>query len=97
MATATATARKPITPTALAPTELADFLVEQVTPLRALFQSGNPDTQTGSMVVHDGVMAIVKALRAGEIAPVVAQVRLIRINRRANHYYVRTITAHRPA
>ncbi|MFF2940212.1 hypothetical protein ACFVSQ_10255 [Streptomyces niveus] len=94
---ATATARKPITPTALTAAELADFLVEQVTPMRALFQSGNPDTQTGSMVVHDGVMDIVKALRAGDIAPMVAQVRLIGINRRAAHYYVRTVTAHRPA
>ncbi|MET9321964.1 hypothetical protein ABZX75_17480 [Streptomyces sp. NPDC003038] len=94
---ATATARKPITPTALTADELADFLAEQVTPLRALFKSGNPDTQTGSMVVYDGVMGIVKALRAGEIAPVVAQVRLVGINRRARHYRVRTVTAHRPA
>ncbi|MFB8347952.1 hypothetical protein [Streptomyces niveus] len=94
---ATATARKPITPTTLTAAELADFLVEQVTPMRALFQSGNPDTQTGSMVVYDGVMDIVKTLRAGDIAPMVAQVRLIGINRRAAHYYVRTVTAHRPA
>lgn len=94
---ATATARKPIAPTALTSAELADFLVEQVTPLRALFQSGNPDTQTGSMVVHDGVMDIVKAPRAGDIAPVLAQVRIVGINRRARHYCVRTVTAHRPA
>lgn len=93
----TDTAHKPITPTTLTADELADFLVEQVAPLRALFRSGNPDTQTGSMVVHDGVMDIVKALRAGEIAPVVAQVRIAGINRRARHYYVRTITAHRAA
>ncbi|NDK24681.1 hypothetical protein FSY75_09370 [Streptomyces sp. TR1341] len=94
---ATNTTRKPITPTTLTAAELADFLVEQVVPLRALFHSGNPDTQTGSVVVHDGVMDIAKALRAGEIAPVVAQVRLVGINRRAARYYVRTITAHRPA
>ncbi|MGW6461390.1 hypothetical protein ACWF94_36605 [Streptomyces sp. NPDC055078] len=94
---ATITARKPITPTTLTANELADFLVEQVTPMRALFHSGNPDTQTGSMVVHDGAMEIARALRAGEIAPVVAQVRIVGINRRANHYCVRTITAHRPA
>ncbi|MFD3609028.1 hypothetical protein ACFWXA_13305 [Streptomyces atroolivaceus] len=94
---ASITARKPITPTTLTANELADFLVEQATPLRALFQSGNPDTQTGSMVVHDGAMELAKALRAGEIAPVVAQVRLIGINRRAAHYCVRTLTAHRSA
>ncbi|MYR55028.1 hypothetical protein GTY54_01790 [Streptomyces sp. SID625] len=93
---ATTTARKPITPT-LTAAELADFLAEQAMPLRALFHSGNPDTATGSQVVHDGVFALVRALRAGEIAPVVAQVRLIGINRTAARYYVRTITAHRAA
>lgn len=86
-----------ITPTTLTATELADHLTEQITPLRALFHSGNPDTLTGSRVVHDGVADIIRALRAGEIAPVVAQVRLIGINRRAAHYYVRTISAHRAA
>ncbi|WP_306966384.1 hypothetical protein [Streptomyces afghaniensis] len=94
---ATTTARKPITPTTLDASELADFLGEQAMPLRALFHSGNPDTATGSQLVHDGVFAIVRALRAGEIAPVVAQVRLIGVNRTAARYYVRTITAHRAA
>jgi hypothetical protein len=94
---ATTTARKPITPTALTATELADYLTEQATPLRALFHSGNTDTATGSQLVHDGVFDLVRALRAGEIAPVVAQVRLIGINRTAARYYVRTITAHRAA
>jgi hypothetical protein len=96
-ATTIATTPKPITPTTLSPTELADFLVEQVTPLRAHFQSGCRDTQIGSMVVYDGVMEIVKALRAGEIAPVVAQVRLVGVNRRGARYYIPTITARRPA
>ncbi|MCX4609439.1 hypothetical protein [Streptomyces mirabilis] len=94
---ATTTARKPITPTALDANALADFLTEQAMPLRALFRSGNPDTATGSQVVHDGVFDLVRALRAGDIAPVVAQVRLIGINRTAARYYVRTITAHRAA
>ncbi|MFI2434683.1 hypothetical protein [Streptomyces sp. NPDC018693] len=92
---ATTTARKPVTPTTLDANELADFLAEQAMPLRSLFHSGNPDTATGSQLVHDGVFALVRALRAGEIAPVVAQVRLIGINRTAARYYVRTITAHR--
>ncbi|GGQ49923.1 hypothetical protein GCM10010250_21900 [Streptomyces althioticus] len=80
-----------ITPTALTATELADALGEQAIALRPLFKSGNPDTSTGAMVVHDGVFAIVKALRAGEIAPVVAQIRLLGVNRRARHYRIRTI------
>lgn len=92
-----ATTVRTITPTTLDTNELADFLTEQAIALRPLFKSGNPDTATGSMVVHDGVFALVKALRAGEIAPVVAQIRLIPINKRAAHYYVRTITAHRAA
>lgn len=91
------TARRPITPTTLDANELADYLSEQAMPLRALFHSGNPDTATGSQVVHDGVFALVRALRAGDIAPVVAQVRLIGINRTAARYWVRTITAHRAA
>jgi hypothetical protein len=41
-------------------------------------------------------MEIVKALRAGEIAPVVAQVRLVGVNRRGARYYIPTITARRP-
>ncbi|MGY3199753.1 hypothetical protein [Streptomyces sp. TE5632] len=80
-----------ITPTLLSATELADELAGQAIALRPLFESGNPDTATGSLVVHDGVFAIVRALRAGEIAPVVAQVRLLGVNRRARHYYIRTI------
>ncbi|PWI16003.1 hypothetical protein DI272_18905 [Streptomyces sp. Act143] len=94
---ATTTARKPITPTALDAGELADFLTEQAMPLRALFHSGNPDTATGSQLVHDGVFALVRALRAGEIAPVVAQVRLIGINRTAARYWISGVTAHRTA
>lgn len=86
-----------ITPTTLTATELADHLSEQAIALRPLFKSGNPDTATGSMVVHDGVFAIVKALRAGDIAPVVAQVRLLGLNRRADHYYISRINAHRAA
>jgi hypothetical protein len=86
-----------LTPTTLDANELADFLTEQATALRPLFHSGNPDTATGSLLVHDGVFALVKALRAGDIAPVVAQVRLIGINRTAARYWVRTISAHRAA
>ncbi|GGZ73192.1 hypothetical protein ACFOOM_00980 [Streptomyces echinoruber] len=82
-----------ITPTALTATELADRLAEQIAPLRDLFHSGNANTATGSRVVHDSVKGLIKALRAGEIDPVVAQVRLIAINKRATFYNVRRITA----
>ncbi|WP_086780177.1 hypothetical protein [Streptomyces griseus] len=86
-----------ITPTTLTASELADHLAEQIQPLRALFHSGNPDTLTGSRDVHWRVSDLIAGLRAGEIAPVVAQVRLIGINRTAARYYVRTISAHRAA
>lgn len=92
-----ATTVRTITPTTLDAGQLADYLAEQAAPLRAFFRSGNIDTATGSQLVHDGVFNLVRALRAGEIAPAVAQVRLIGINRTAARYYVRTITAHRAA
>ncbi|MEU0770601.1 hypothetical protein [Streptomyces albogriseolus] len=81
-----------ITPTEMTADQLADHLASQAAHLRPLFHSGNPDTLTGSRVVYDGTMAVVRALRAGEIAPVVAQVRMIAVNRRAAHYRVRTIS-----
>ncbi|MFJ3249106.1 hypothetical protein [Streptomyces sp. NPDC086782] len=86
-----------ITPTTLTATELADHLTEQAIPLRALFDSGNPDTATGAMVLHDGVFDLVRALRAGDVAPVVAQIRLLGLNRRVARYHVRWISARRDA
>ena len=90
-------ARKPLTPTTLTATELADHLAAQTFPLRNSFGSGVRETAIGSRVVHDGVWDIIRALRAGDIAPVVAQVRLIPLNRAARRYYVRTISAHQAA
>ncbi|MFJ9719999.1 hypothetical protein ACIRPQ_29405 [Streptomyces sp. NPDC101213] len=90
------TARR-FVPTDMSATEFADHLAEQAAPLRALFHSGCPETLTGSRVVYERTMDIVRALRAGEIAPVVAQVRLIAVNRRAAFYHVRTISSRRPA
>ncbi|MET7816255.1 hypothetical protein ABZT26_36140 [Streptomyces sp. NPDC005395] len=91
-------ARKPITPTELSAEELADFLAQQANErLRPLFFATNTDTLTGSRVVYDGTMEVVRALRAGEIAPVVAQVRMLGVNRRARHYLVSTMSCHRSA
>lgn len=86
-----------ITPTELTATELADHLSAQIRPLRALFHSGDPNTATGSQIVHDAVKDVIKALRTGAITPVVAQVRLIGINRTGARYHVRRITARRTA
>jgi hypothetical protein len=87
-------ARKPLTPTTLTATKLADHLAAQTFPLRGGFGSGVRETAIGSRLVHDGVWDIIRALRAGDIAPVVAQVRLLPINRTACRYNVRTISAH---
>ncbi|WP_228980181.1 hypothetical protein [Streptomyces sp. DH12] len=83
-----------IIPTTLTATELANHLAEQVIPLRAMFRSTNAQTGIGAVYVHDGVFALVRALRAGEMAPAVARVRLLGINRQGACYGIRHITAH---
>ncbi|MET8609772.1 hypothetical protein [Streptomyces misionensis] len=84
-------------PTTLTATELADHLANQAMRLRPLFKSGNPDTVTGAITLHDGVFALVNALCASEVAPAVAQIRLLGLNRRVARYHVGWISARRDA
>ncbi|KUN37701.1 hypothetical protein AQJ30_15565 [Streptomyces longwoodensis] len=86
-----------ITPTTLTAKELAAYLREQISPLRALFNSGNHGTRTGAICVHDNTVPIIRALEAGEMDPVKAQVRLIAVNEISRRYHMRVIRAHRPA